>query len=105
MDDVRAASKGMVIYIRPEDKGNIAILQHELTHCKQYWLSAGMNVFLYHYFDKFRLMYELEAFKEQIKYENEPEKARIEAALLLSNHYSLSKLINFEMAYLLLEDK
>ncbi len=100
-----AASKGTVIYIKPEDKGNLPLLHHELTHCKQFWLSCGMSVFLYHYSDKFRLLYELEAFREGLKYEPDRKGARIEYALLLTTEYKLDKLIDFEIAYLLLGDK
>jgi hypothetical protein len=58
------------IFIRPERKGDVGLLEHEKTHVKQFWKNPLM--FLWYVFSKkARYAYELEAYRVQMKYSPE----------------------------------
>jgi len=104
-DALLSYSKGMLVYIRPADRHDIPSLKHEFVHIKQFWSTLGLMPILYLNSDRFRLLFELEAFREQLKYEPDREAARREAAYLLAYQYKLEKLVDYQIAYCLLGDK
>lgn len=69
-----ATTYGPFVFIRPsrtfpgiskeEAEG---LREHELTHCKQFYRTFGLNLILYE-FSKWKLKYEVEAYKVQLKY-------------------------------------
>lgn len=48
-----------------EDKG---LLAHEIEHCKQFYRTFGIGDLLYTYSKKWKLKYELDAYKVQLRY-------------------------------------
>lgn len=67
-DRFAAATYGPVIFIRLAYKNDIGLLEHEKIHVKQFWRTLGLMGIFYYFSDKFRLKYEVEAYKEQLKY-------------------------------------
>ncbi len=74
-----------VILIRPQFRTDRGLLEHERVHTQQVWKYLIFQPILYHCSKKWRLRFELEAFKVQIKYGMKVERA----ALLLSKNYNL----------------
>jgi len=60
-------SYGIFILIKPEHKGNEAIIAHELVHCKQFYRTFGIHGILYNISDKYKLKAEIEAYRETIR--------------------------------------
>ena len=58
---------GPVVFIRPNYKDDVGLLNHELTHVKQFWKNPLMGL-LYQFNKKYRLRYEAEAYNTQLKY-------------------------------------
>ncbi len=54
------------IKIRPAYKDDIGLLEHEKTHCRQFWRTLGFHVFLYGHLDSYTLKCEVEAYREQL---------------------------------------
>ena len=61
-------SFGMFICIKPEFKDNIALLEHELVHCRQFYRTLCIHSILYKLSSKYRLNSEIEAYKATIEY-------------------------------------
>lgn len=59
---------GPFIFIRPSHKGDKGLLEHEKVHVRQFWSTLGLFGIPYLLSKKYRLKYELEAYKEQLKY-------------------------------------
>lgn len=59
---------GPFIFIRPEYKDDTGLLEHEKVHVRQFWRTLGLFGIPYLLSKKYRLKYELEAYKEQLKY-------------------------------------
>ena len=59
---------GPIIFIRPEYKSDTGLLEHEKVHVRQFWRTLGLFGIPYLLSKKYRLKYELEAYKEQLKY-------------------------------------
>lgn len=66
--DFAGRSYGFFILMRKDEKENNALLQHELTHCKQFYRTLGLHLILYSVWDKYRLNCEIEAYKKTIEY-------------------------------------
>ena len=58
---------GPFVFIRPNYKDDVGLLNHELTHVKQFWNNPLM-VLLYQFSKTYRLRYEAEAYKTQLEY-------------------------------------
>ena len=62
-------SHGLFIKIRPEYQNDEGLIQHELTHCKQFWKYGWIGYsLLYKFSDKWRLKFEAEAYSVQLSY-------------------------------------
>lgn len=76
---------GPVVLIRPEAWDDAGIMEHELTHTRQFWSSFGTMGLFYLFSKKHRMGYEVEAYRAQIR-EGLPVKR---AAELLAGRYGL----------------
>lgn len=62
-------SKGIFCIIRRKYKGiDNGILEHELTHCRQFYSTLFLHGFFYRFSSKYRLQSEVEAYKKQLEY-------------------------------------
>lgn len=61
-------SRGPVIFIRPEYKDDIGLLEHEKVHVKQWYRTFGVHSFLYLFSKNYKLKSEVEAYKKQLEY-------------------------------------
>lgn len=68
-----------------EDKG---LLEHELTHVRQFYKTLGLLPILYH-FDKFKYKYEVEAYRIQLKYAKNKKWAAELFAGFIADRYNL----------------
>lgn len=55
------------VFIRPKYKNDNGLLQHELTHSKQFYRNP-LHLFLYKFSDKYKLKAEVEGYKVQLDY-------------------------------------
>lgn len=83
-----AVSLGIAILILPEYKDNEALVQHELTHCRQFYRTLGLHALLYWLSKKWRYKSELEAWRVQIDINP---KAWDLAVKMLLNSYNLDR--------------
>lgn len=63
-----AKAVGPIIFIRPSKKGNVGLLEHEKVHVRQFWRTLGLFGIPYYFSAKARIRYEVEAYREQLKY-------------------------------------
>ncbi|WP_420992802.1 hypothetical protein ACKI2N_006055 [Cupriavidus sp. 30B13] len=87
---------GPLILLRPG--ASHALIEHEKVHVRQFWRWCGLMGVLYLLSPRWRLRFELEAYREQLRH-CEPSAAR-QFARMLSRHYRLK--ISEEEAYRLL---
>ena len=82
-------SFGVFIVLRPKyyEKEN-PILEHELTHCKQFYRTLGLYSLLYS-FRKYRLKVELEAYEAQVKNRGYSKYVKKWVTKTLFNNYNL----------------
>lgn len=66
--DMAGKSYGIFISIKKEHKDNEALLQHELTHCRQFYRTLGLHSILYLLSSEYRLKSEIEAYRVTILY-------------------------------------
>lgn len=92
-------ARGPFIFIRPEYKSDIGLLEHERVHAKQWYRTVGLHSFLYLFSKQYRLKSEVEAYREQLKYS--PREADL-YALFISTEYNIN--INKDEAKKLLLD-
>lgn len=83
----QAATRGLLIFIRPERKGDNGLLEHEKVHRKQWLRAFGLHSLLYLFVEDYRLVAEVEAFREQAKHY--PDDRRPKFAELLASNYGL----------------
>ena len=88
-----AYTVGPIILIRPTHKSNVGLVQHELTHVKQFYRNPLFGIW-YLVSQTARLKYEAEAYREQLKYYSTDKTD--EFANLLVNNYKLN--ITYEQA-------
>lgn len=81
---------GPVILIRPAYKNDVGLLEHEKVHVKQWKRTLGLFWILYA-IPKFRLKYEVDAYKVQLRYS--PRDVDLFAKYLVEN-YSLNITFN-----------
>jgi len=101
--DALGATRGYVVYIRPDLYGEPMVLHHELQHVRQWWYSLGLCKYFYSWSTKYRMFYEYEAYVEGLRYSTDIERDLMAAAGGLS-HPSYELKISPEVAYLLLEN-
>jgi hypothetical protein len=58
---------GFVVFVRPKAKDNEALLQHELTHVRQFWRNP-LSGLLGMVSKKIRMRHEVEAYRVQLTY-------------------------------------
>lgn len=70
-----ATTYGPFVFIRPSKtfpsipkERAEGLREHELIHVKQFYRTCGINGILYVFSKKWRLKYEIEAYREQLKY-------------------------------------
>lgn len=78
------AAFGPFIFIRPHKKDDIGLLEHEKVHVRQFWRTLGLFAIPYYFSSKARIKYEVEAYKEQLKYS--PNSKMVFAQLLAKNY-------------------
>lgn len=61
-------SRGIVIKIKPKYLNDKGLLEHELTHIKQFYKAFPFHGLFYKFIRAYRLKSELEAYKKQIEY-------------------------------------
>ncbi len=66
-DGMAGRSYNFFVAIRKDQKGNEALLQHELVHIKQFYRTLGLHSIMYHSSRDYRLKCEIEAYKATIK--------------------------------------
>jgi hypothetical protein len=77
---------GPIVLIRPAKRDDVGLLKHELVHVKQFWRSFGLFGIAYWLSKKKRFEYEVEAYREQLKYSPGREQR---FAWFLANNYNL----------------
>lgn len=60
-------SYGMFVAIKKEHKDNVPLLEHEITHCRQFYRTLGLHGIFYWASDNYRLKSEIEAYCVTIK--------------------------------------
>lgn len=66
--DYAACTRGPCIFIRPEYRGDIGLLEHEKVHVRQWVRTLGVHSILYLMSKKYRLRAEVEAYRKQLVY-------------------------------------
>ena len=84
----QAITYGFIICVRPECANDLGLIAHEETHVKQFWDSPILMPLRYWLSAKWRLQYEAEAYKKQLRYYSDDRSTQF-AQLLVSN-YNLS---------------
>jgi len=77
---------GPFILIRPKYRHDQGLLEHEKIHVRQFWRSFGLFGVAYYLSKKKRFEYEVEAYREQLKYSSGLEQ---KFARFLTNNYNL----------------
>jgi len=93
----KGTTRGAVIGIAPDKRSDQGLIEHELTHVRQWYRTLGLHSFLYLFFGDYRLEAEVEAYRKQLKYN--PDDAWTFAGFI-ATRYDL--LITQEDAYKLL---
>lgn len=57
-----------LIFIRPDYKNDIGLLEHEKVHVLQWKRTFGLHSYLYLFSKSYRLKSEVEAYKKQLEY-------------------------------------
>jgi len=83
----QAATRGPVIFIRPEYRNDRGLLEHEKVHRRQWLRTLGLHSLLYLFVEDYRLRAEVEAFREQLKHY--PDDRRLRFAELIAENYDL----------------
>ena len=75
---------GPMVLIRPSKRHDVGLLQHELMHVKQFWRTWGLFGIPYLLSRTRRFEYEVEAYREQLKYS--PGREAVFARFLARNY-------------------
>jgi len=62
-----AVVRGFFIFVRPQHKDNIPLIEHEKVHVQQFWRTFGAHGLMYKFNKGYRLRSELEGYSVQIK--------------------------------------
>lgn len=79
-------ARGPFIFIRPQYMTDVGLREHEKVHRRQWLRTLGLHSFLYLLVPKYRLASEVEAYKEQLRYN--PGRAEL-YAVFISTKYKL----------------
>ena len=82
-----AIAKGPLVFIRPEYKDDEALLNHELFHVLQWWITLGTHPLLYTFVSKYRYWSEIYAYRRQLR--KYPENIDLYAGYI-ADHYNLN---------------
>lgn len=85
-DGFSGCARGPFIFIRPKARHDLALLEHEKVHVRQFWRTLGMHGLLYRFSRAYRLRAEVEAYRRQL--EIDPT-FYVGAAELLTEKYDL----------------
>jgi len=101
-----AKTNGMFIRIRKDYEGDEAIIRHEMVHVKQFYRTFSIHAWLYLGNSTYRYKAELEAFREQLKWEpkSKLEQRVNDYANLLANVYGVGVDFNQARSDLLREE-
>lgn len=66
--DSAACARGPFIFIRPQYRANVGLLEHERVHVRQWYRTLGIHSFLYLLSKRYRLNAEVEAYRAQARY-------------------------------------
>ena len=97
----QACTRGPIIFIRPEYRGDRGLLEHEKVHRRQFFRTFGLHSLLYLFVEDYRLRAEVEAFREQALHYPDDRMPRF--AQLLASNYDLD--IYFDEALRALRDE
>lgn len=86
--DVGGCANGPIIRILEKYRNDAGIYQHELVHVKQWFITFGIHNLLYMLFDWYRLVSEVEAYREQAKHY--PDDRRKLFASYIAKYYNLN---------------
>jgi hypothetical protein len=75
---------GPIVLIRPSRRDDQGLLAHELVHVRQFWRTFGLFGIAYWLSKTKRLAYEVEAYREQLKYS--PGREQLFARFLANNY-------------------
>lgn len=84
-----AYTVGFLIFIKTKYKNDRGLLEHEKVHVRQFWRSFGLFGIAYKLSNHYRLKYEIEAYKEQLRYSKNPEHSKDVFAEYLATKYDL----------------
>lgn len=87
-DGSAGCARGPAIFIRPQYKGDVGLLEHEKVHRWQWLRTLGIHSFLYLFFSEYRLAAEVEAYKEQARHY--PDDRLPLFAVFISRNYRLA---------------
>lgn len=82
-------AKGFCIKIRTKYSFDIGLLHHELTHVKQWYRTLSLHSLLYLFSKWYRKVSETEAYRVQLKYSKDREKAIERFANAMVDKYKL----------------
>ena len=82
-------AKGFCIKIRAKHRYDTGLLEHELTHVKQWYRTLSLHSFLYMCSKWYRKISETEAYRVQLKYAKNREKAIERFANAMVDKYKL----------------
>lgn len=85
---VGARTFGVFVAMSSEHETNIALEEHELVHVHQFYRSAGINAIRYFLSSKHRYKMELEAYRRQLTFKDDKERALDVYSWYLANRYS-----------------
>lgn len=83
-DNQAGYARAWFVRIRPKYKDDKGLHNHELTHVAQFWKMFGLHSLMYLASKKYRLKAEVEAYKEQLKYN--PEHKDLYADFICKNY-------------------
>jgi hypothetical protein len=94
-------SNGIFIRIDKDYKEDIGLLEHELVHCRQFFLLPVIHSILYKSSNSYRYWAELQAYRKQLEFSNNKESSVEHFAKFLSEKYGLDVSIEKAKADLL----
>jgi hypothetical protein len=79
-----ACARGPIVLIRPEYRGDLGLLAHELAHVSLWFLTLGTNALWYRISRRYRLWAEGLAYRVQLQYS--PGNAKLFAGFLATRY-------------------
>jgi len=78
----RGYNYGPVVCVHPDSRNDKGLIEHELTHSKQFFRTFGLHAILYWISKRYRLRAEVEAYAVQLKYYDESPQERDDRIIL-----------------------